>query len=120
MLAMAEWVDYIWAIVGVAITCLAPPGIAILINWLKKIKFVKQLHLEMLIDKLGELALHYAESLGRRLGKKGLEKLEIAKQALRKELLKYNIDIGEDLIEQRLEFLFNKLKHEIEKATKNS
>ena len=118
MLATAEWLDYIWAIVGVAISCLAPPGIAILVNWLKKVKFVKNLHLEALIDKLAELALHYAESLGRKLGKKGLEKLELAKEALRKELLKYNIDIGDDLIEQRLEFLFNKLKDEIEAATK--
>ena len=41
MLATAEWLDYIWAIVGVAISCLAPPGIAILVNWLKKVKFVK-------------------------------------------------------------------------------
>ncbi len=118
MLASAEWVDYIWAIVGVAISCFAPPGIAILVNWLKRMKFIKNLHLEQLVDKLAELALHYAESVGRRLGAKGLQKLELAKEALRKELKKYKIDIGDELIEQRLEFLFNKLKHQIEAPTK--
>jgi len=114
----AGWKDVLLGIVGVAITALAGTGIKALVTWISAQKFVKKLHLEALVEKIGELAIHYAENLGRKLGAKGVEKLNIAKERLMSELKKQGISIDNDSAEKLLESIFNKVKDIVEKPTK--
>lgn len=106
--------DALWTIVGAAITAFAGTGTAALVAWLKNLKWVKKLNIEAAIDKAAELAIGYAESWSKKMGKKGAEKLNIAKEAFQEELDRRGIKLEAGAMEKRLEGIFAFIKDKIE------
>lgn len=112
--ASTGWKDILWTVAGAAVTALAGTGVGLVVRWLKNLGWVKKLHVDHIIDKAAELAIHYAEQWGKTASKKGAEKLNKAKEAFEAELSRQGVKLDAGAMETRLESIFNKIKEKVE------
>lgn len=105
-----DWTAILYPIIGTVLVGLGGVGIKAIFAYAKKLDFIKALQIEELLDSLAESAINYAESLGRNLQNTGTEKMEAARKAFEADLERHKVKLPPDLVEKRLESVFNRVK----------
>lgn len=102
--------EIFYPILGAVVIAVGGSAITGLFAWVKNLSFIRKLNMENLIDELGEIAINYAEAVGRKLKYKGDKKLEEAREHFLKSLKSHGINYKKFDVDERLEAVFNRVK----------